>query len=688
VNLTRREFLATTAASALALGVEKQEPKSFQFAYFSDTHVALDHNIKENAEMFAAIKGESSPAFAINGGDVTDYGWAGEYDNYQKLKDTFGIKTYENMGNHDVRWSPQGEKIFKERLGPAYQFFTHQGVFFAILDSTVPLSHWGHFTDTQLAALKTKLEKLSQSTPVIIATHHWVGREQVMIDNENSIREILRKFNTKLILTGHGHNDLHWEYDGMTCTMNKGLYQGSWQSIEVDRKANEIRLSRYTKESGKLTILTRVPLEFNPREDLSKIPSAALLNNPAFTEIKVNENPWLQKDSNTIKSLDLGNNIVILKSVSNLVSFDVLERNPLLPSSEEIILPSPSSAIGGGGVMSHIHAEGTLLFFSSLDGTAFEFNIAHEPKEKHNSFIRTLPSNGYVHSAPLNTSLEMFVGDSSGLLRAHTRRPGSGLGILWQTQLPGPVYARPIIAQETLVIGNHGAFFGFHPETGEQLWRTPMPESNTAFTQSEPCTDGTRVYITCWDSHIYCLDAKSGEIVWRKPCQPRTFAFSPAIGSPCLDDDSVYCVANGNGLFRFNKLTGEQIYELAAPGDKFGHSSPVHHEGKIYAGGLGDNGSVWCVDAKKGEVIWECKTGSVIYDSSPTIGHGLLAIGCANGILNVIRLTDGKLLTQHRLGGLFLSTPLIHNQKLYAAAFKGVLHIFDLKPLIDQIDSE
>ncbi|MBX3115249.1 MAG: PQQ-binding-like beta-propeller repeat protein [Fimbriimonadaceae bacterium] len=682
-KLTRRELLSAAGATGVALASKSfafpTAPESFEFVYFSDTHVALDRNIKENAEMFAAIKGESTPAFAINGGDVTDYGWAGEYDNYEKLKREFGIKTYENMGNHDVRWSPQGEKIFGERLGPAYQWFFHKDVFFAILDSTVPLSHWGHYTDTQLSKLEQQLQQLPQGTPVIVATHHWVGRDQVMIDNENTLREILRKYNTKLILTGHGHSDLLWQYDGMTCTMNKGLYQGSWQKVEVDRALGEIRLLRYTKDSGKLKLLTRVPLEFSARENLSHLPLATLLSNPGFTEIKINDLPWQHHDPEANLNYKSGYNDIQFRGNSNFATANKYVFNERFPETAYVASGPPSSLASSGPVMSHLHAIENSIYYSTLTGQAVKASTKLQPGSFASDIERS-QLKGYIHSAPTVHNEFMFVGDSTGVLAAIKNKSTT-----WRAQLPGPIYARPIIAQNTLVVGNHGAFFGFDPETGKQVWRTPMPKSNTAFTQSEPCTDGTRVYITCWDSHIYCLDAKTGEIVWRKPCQERTFAFSPAIGSPCLDDDSVYCVANGNGLFRFNKFTGEQHYEVAAPGDKFGHSSPVHHEGRIYAGGLGDNGSVWCVNAKTGEIIWECKTGSVIYDSSPTIGHGLLAIGNAEGILNIIRIRDGKLLTQHRLGGLFLSTPLIHNRKLYAATFRGILHTFDLSKLIEQV---
>ncbi|QYK53589.1 MAG: PQQ-binding-like beta-propeller repeat protein [Fimbriimonadaceae bacterium] len=676
-KLSRRELLTTASATGVALATRSFSfpvaPESFEFVYFSDTHVALDRNIKENAEMFTAIKGESSPAFAINGGDVTDYGWAGEYDNYQKLKDEFGIKTYENMGNHDVRWSPQGEKIFKERLGPSYQFFIHQGVFFAVLDSTVPLSHWGHVTNHQLGALLKQLENLPKGTPVILAIHHWVGRDQVMIFNELDLLQVIRPFNIKLILTGHGHNDLLWKWDTYQCTMNRGLYQGSWQTVEVDRTLNEIRLARYTKETGTLKLLTQIPLEYQERPAIHKSYYITERNSADF---RVNDKAWQPIAELEKLSLIDGENLIYFRNEEGLAWYQASPPgSPLLLKARS--LQSESSA--RGEVMSHLTPtdDGQILV-STLGGQLFAYT------SETNRYSLTFKADGYSHSTPASDADRVYVGFSTGAIRAYNRKSKA---IDWQTKINGPAYAGFALAQDNVIhCGGDGIFHAFDAKTGESRWQTPMPKSNTAFSQSVPCTDGTRVYITCWDSHIYCLDAKTGEIVWRKPCQERTFAFSPAIGSPCLDDDSVYCVANGNGLFRFNKLTGEQHYEVAAPGDKFGHSSPVHHAGRIYAGGLGDNGSVWCVSAKTGEIIWECKTGSVIYDSSPTIGHGLLAIGNAEGILNVIRTRDGKLLTQHRLGGLFLSTPLIHNRKLYAATFRGILHTFDLSVLIASQD--
>ncbi len=64
------------------------------------------------------------------------------------------FKVHEVPGNHDVRWSPHGVKIFRERVGPTYASFDHKGCHFVLLDSTAALSHWGHYESETLRWLE------------------------------------------------------------------------------------------------------------------------------------------------------------------------------------------------------------------------------------------------------------------------------------------------------------------------------------------------------------------------------------------------------------------------------------------------------------------------------------------------------------------------------------------------------
>ncbi len=663
MKVTRRELLASAAATPFGLALTREsapEGDSTEIVFFSDTHVAIRRNIVENRDMLGKIEAFCTPEIVINGGDVTDYGWAEEYDEYESLLKTFPWPVVNTMGNHDVRWSPQGEKIFRERLGPPYQRIegSHATVF--VLDSTVPLSHWGHYSSVQLKWLATELEKVGTERPVILATHHWVGRDSVMIDNEEDLRQILKPYNVILILNGHGHNDLLWDWDGIPCTMNRGLYQGSWETIRFNPQDQNFQLLRYTKESGALVPI----LEKSLRDRRAPTPLPALViegkASAEYQSFRVNSGAWIKTEGEPrdLSSLLPGENIVTGRIQGRWRTEIVQQKSEDLETIWRLGL--------GGEVMSHIVGEGGTLAVSALDGS---LNLVEAQSGK----LLWRASHGlYCHSTPLFADDLVIVGSADGNLNAYRRASGD---LAWRVTTGGPVYAGATMAKGVVVVAaGDGVIYGVDLKTGKTKWKTPMPSSRTAFSQSRATTDGERIYFTAWDSHLYAVDPESGGILWRKACQPRTFAFSPAIGSPCVAEGSVWCVANGNGLFRFDAKTGDQIYEVAAPGDKFGHSSAVWNEGRIYAGGLGDNGSVWGVDAESGKIEWECRTGSIIYDSSPSLSGNHLAIGSVASLLNIIDKREGKLVCQIRLKpGHFLSTPLIQGDRIYAATFNGEL---------------
>jgi hypothetical protein len=183
----------------------------------------------------------------LNAGDVTERGWAEEYDDVDRAFAGLSMPVHMAPGNHDVRWAPLGLQIFADRVGPSHQFvFEHRGCVFVQLDSTVPLSHWGHVGGPQRRWLERELARFGADAPLFVFLHHAPGRTPAAVDDDDALGDVLARFNTKVIFTGHGHNDLIWEWRGFTLTMARGLYQGSYLRVDVDADADEIRLSRRT----------------------------------------------------------------------------------------------------------------------------------------------------------------------------------------------------------------------------------------------------------------------------------------------------------------------------------------------------------------------------------------------------------------------------------------------------------
>ena len=76
----------------------------------------------------------------------------------------------------------------------------------------------------------------------MIGFHHWIGRETVQVDNEQALFDVVRPYNVVLWLQGHGHSDIEWNVNGVPAIMVKGLYQGSYNVIDVT--ADEMKVRR------------------------------------------------------------------------------------------------------------------------------------------------------------------------------------------------------------------------------------------------------------------------------------------------------------------------------------------------------------------------------------------------------------------------------------------------------------
>ncbi|MCW5940950.1 MAG: PQQ-binding-like beta-propeller repeat protein [Fimbriimonadaceae bacterium] len=682
-RLTRRDVLRAGAGLALApalgrLARSSSGAESFDFAYFSDTHVSLQRNAAECAKMMAEMLGFFRPAFAINGGDVTDYGWAGEYDTYDKVLGGFGVKTHHVPGNHDVRWSPLGLKIFQDRVGVPFKSFDHQGVHFVLLDSTVPLSHWGHYESAQLRWLEEDLKKVGRATPVIVTTHHWVGREAEMIDNERALLAVIEPYNVPMILTGHGHGDLLWDWEGHLCTMNKGLYQGSYQRVEVDFAKSEVRLSRRTTDRPEPTLLASASL----KPAVEKRPVWALgvaaiakgrplrVTIPEAKEARWNGEPYAPIVNGQVATVALlpGDNRLSLRDPASKQerTFIVSVVEP-----EGRLIPKWNRKLPGG-VMSHLCLAGGTLYASAMDGSV----LALEPKTGR--VLWTAKTGGYCHSSPAVHEGLLVVGSADGNAYGFDAKTGKER---WRFATQGPVYASAAFAKGVVAIASgDGQVYGINPTTGKPVWTYALPKSNTAFVQSPAATDGERFYLGAWDNYLYALDAKTGGLAWRSICCERTFAFSPAIGGPAVADGRVVVPANGNVLYCFDAKTGKSIWEYASPGDKVGYSGPTIADGRIYIGCLGDIGQARCIGLDDGKEVWCATPGKVIYDSTPSVADGLVAVGSVAALLSVFDQKDGSIFAQYRMpAGHFLSSPVARDGWIWAATYSDYVYGFEVR---------
>lgn len=218
-------------------GILYGEPRNLTFLLWSDTHFgaydATDTTRLQIIDIMNTIAGKpypaplipekvGPPAFLMALGDITEHGWAGEWDSptlapgrsyLQALKKLSpSIHPYEVLGNHDSRKNNVTRSKVKDRQGNTYYAFDLQGVHFVVLD---PYPRFNtpapDFDEPQLQWLRKDLEKLPAQTPIVLAMHvvpdPAAGDRTSHLSPENSqkLAAILKGKNILALFHGHWH---------------------------------------------------------------------------------------------------------------------------------------------------------------------------------------------------------------------------------------------------------------------------------------------------------------------------------------------------------------------------------------------------------------------------------------------------------------------------------------------------
>jgi Icc protein len=192
--MNRRHFLQIGAAALATAPVPAQTTSNsdFTFLFITDTHLQPELNAASGCDQCFKKARTIKSDFAIQGGDhvfdalaVSRERATSLFDLYAKTEQDLGMKIHHTIGNHDCfgvypasGLSPAdplyGKKMYEDRFGKTYYSFDHKGVHLIVLDSigiTQDRAYEGLVGADQLRWLKSDLDPLSPSTPIIISIH-------------------------------------------------------------------------------------------------------------------------------------------------------------------------------------------------------------------------------------------------------------------------------------------------------------------------------------------------------------------------------------------------------------------------------------------------------------------------------------------------------------------------------------
>lgn len=288
---------------------------------------------------------------------------------------------------------------------------------------------------------------------------------------------------------------------------------------------------------------------------------------------------------------------------------------------------------------------------------------------------------------------------------AHDARYGSAQPIehapstTWKIQLPGRVFASPVISGDIVYLGSgDNRFQAIDAKTGAILWSfntLGAPHSSAAIADGLAIFGDTR-------GILYALDAATGVERWRREffgerqvgavglgwSEPRgkyeTDDCDYFLSSPVYSEGVIYYGCGNGNVYAIEAKSGEKRWHFVTR--DVVHSAPALANGRLYFGSW--DGGFYCLDAPTGRLLWRVQTGvdpehfnQVGFQSAPVVHNGVVYVGCRDSHMYAFDAQDGtELWKKHHGGSWIVVSPVIVDDLLcYTTSDTQTFLAVDLK---------
>jgi outer membrane protein assembly factor BamB/predicted MPP superfamily phosphohydrolase len=576
-----------------------------RFAWLSDTHVGSTTGEQDLRAAVRDINSLTGLAFVVHSGDVTEYGSRSQLPLAKEILDGLNIPTHILPGNHDTKWSESGATDFA-RIWPADRFvFEHGGYcFIGMHEGPVMKMGDGYWAPQDVRWLEETLQKLPQDQPIIFITHYPIDAG---IANWYVVLDLLKKYNTQLVMCGHGHANHAFTFEGVPGVMGRSNLRanapvGGFNVVEI--KDAELTVSEHDMGQPTKAPWYSVKLEKHDyASDTNKYPRPDFSINTRYPNVKA---AWTFDTGYTIAS-------------SPAVWKDL--------------------AIVGD-------ASGTVYGLTIASGTVrWKFkcqNATYSTPDVSGDLVVLASTDGNIYT------LKAAMGKE-----------------LWHFTTMRPIVASPCVAHGMVYIGSsEGLFRALDLATGKLTWQF---DGLAGFVETKPLVYDGKVIFGAWDEHLYALDAKTGKLVWKwKGDRPGTL-LSPAACWPIGANGKIFIVAPDRRMTALDAKTGEQIWRTDAyvVRESIGLSED---QSRFYVRAMNDFIYAFSTTAANPDKLWELNAGFG-YDINSAMlveKDGVLFYGTKNGLLMALDAKTGALKWEHKLGTGVMNTvvPLSATQVL------------------------
>ncbi|MGE0021638.1 MAG: PQQ-binding-like beta-propeller repeat protein [Draconibacterium sp.] len=471
----------------------------FQFALVTDTHVGGSTGAADLELTVADINLNPDIEFVILSGDVTEFGSERELLEAKSILNKLGKPCYVLPGNHDSKWSESGNNDFVTIFG-AEEFSFEKNGFLFIGTASGPNMRMapGLVPREQMVFLEKTLRQMKDTAQPVIFINHYPLDESLA--NAGEVIELLKTRNIQVSLLGHGHTNKKFDFEGIPGAMCRSNL----------RAKNEVGgYNVVTVEADSISFTER-----NPGGN----------KNQPWYKIQVQHHRF-KPETTSVSETD----------------FSGISKYPEISVKWKL---QDNSDIGTG-----ITVAGKLAVYANTRG-----EIVAVQKNTGKTAWR-FATRGKVYSTPAISKNRVVVASTDKNIYCLNLKTGK---TEWQFATEKPIVASPVIDGETVFIGSsEGVFSAIDLNSGKQKWQFT---GVNGFVETKPLVYEGMVYFGSWGNTFYALDAKTGNLQWKREKYYNRM-LSPAAVWPVAANGKIFIVAPDRRMTALDARTGAEIWD-------------------------------------------------------------------------------------------------------------------------------
>ena len=594
------------------------------FALLTDTHISTSNPrpMEDLQRSIADINQNPSIEFVVVTGDLTESGDRASIQAIKDALDQLNVPYYAASGNHETTWSESGVMDFSRVFGDSRFAFSHDGMFFIGFNSgPVIRMADGHVAPQDIAWLKHNLDSVSKAgdAPIFVFTHYPLRNGDV--DNWYDVADVLREHNVQCLMGGHYHRNLLFDCDGISDVLNRSNMRGndtingySIITVTDSIRFHEKRIGQAAeqwlslpfgkKEYGPSNKALRPDFSVNKEyKQVKRVWHQALKGGIYSTPVSDGKSLFIGDDVGVMYSLDM-------KTGKTRWTFDTGMR----------IVGSPAVS------------DGVVVFGSA------NYNIYGLDAKTGKELWHVTTEQAVMGAATIHDGVA-FIGGGDGKMYAIDIHTGA---IKWAFgELKNYVLTRPLVYNDKLYFGTWDThFYALNKKDGSLIWKWNNGKGNPKLSPASvwPVASDGKIFITAPDRYFTCLDAETGEQIWRT----KEYKVRETVGLS-EDGKTVYSKCMWDTIVALD-ATADEVVPRWVTNAEFGYehnpAMPLEKDGTLWVSTK--NGLLLGMDAETGKVLWRHKIGNSILNTPLPLSDKECVFTSSEGTITYVRVGRPK----------------------------------------------